>query len=74
MRAGLPEAELFHLAALGPALVEDELIEAARRLLAKGATGDMGLMDPGGGAGPGVPGMEVDLGWFQALEPCAPAG
>ena len=68
LRAGLPEAELFHLAALGPALVEDELIEAALRLLAKGATGDMGLMDPGGGAAPGAPGIEVDLGWFKALD------
>ena len=57
----------FHLAALGPALVEDGLLEAARRQLESGATGDMGLMDPGGGPGPGAPGMEVDLGWFRPL-------
>ena len=66
LRAGLPQAELFHLSALGPALVEDELTEAALRLLAQGATGDMGLMDVSG-PGPRAPGMEVDLGWFRLL-------
>jgi hypothetical protein len=67
LRAGLPQADLFHLSALGPALEGDGLLEAARRLLESGATGDMGLMNPGEGPGPTGPEMEVDLGWFRPL-------
>jgi formylmethanofuran dehydrogenase subunit A len=67
LKAGLPQADLFHLAALGPALAADELTAAAAHLLAQGATGDMGLLAVKDGPQPGAPGLEVDLGWFRPL-------
>ena len=51
LRAHLPEPGAFHLAALGPALTDDDLVEAALAHLEAGATGDLGLMLPGGRAG-----------------------
>ena len=68
--ADLPEPQVFHLAALGPALVADGLLAAALTHLEKGGTADMGLMDPGRGQGLGVPGIQVDLGWFRPLNLC----
>lgn len=67
----LPEPGLFHLAALGPALAEDGLAARAQALLAAGATGDLGLMPPGG-ARRDTPRVRIDLGWFQPLD-LAPA-
>ncbi len=63
LRASLPEPGAFHLAALGPALTDDDLVEAALAHLEAGATGDLGLMLPGPQAGqtpvagPGRPGV-----------------
>ena len=62
LRARLPEPAAFHLAALGPALTDDELMEAALAHLEAGATGDLGLMLPGPrpgrpAAGPDRPGV-----------------
>ena len=63
LRAGLPEPGAFHLAALGPALTADDLVEAALAHLEAGATGDLGLMLPGPrpgqtqAAGPDRPGV-----------------
>jgi len=68
LRAPLPEPGVFHLAALGPALVEDNLLKTALAHLEQGGTADMGLMAPGGGPGSGAPGMQVDLGWFRPLD------
>jgi hypothetical protein len=67
LKAGLPQADLFHLAALGPALAADELTAAAIHLLAQGATGDMGLLAPRDEPPPEAPGLAVDLGWFRPL-------
>ena len=70
LRASLPEAGRFHLAALGPALVEDDLAEAALAHLEQGATGDMGLMVPRHQSGrPEVP-VQIDMGWFRPLDLC----
>jgi len=66
LRAELPEPRAFHLAALGPALREEELLEAALRQLQQGASADMGLMDPFG-AGQAGADIRVDLGWFEPL-------
>ena len=52
LRANLPEPAAFHLAALGPALTDDDLVEAALAHLEAGATGDLGLMLPGRKDGP----------------------
>jgi hypothetical protein len=69
LRAGLPEPRVFHLAALGPALVADDLLEVALAHLERGVSADMGLMvSPAGGSGREAPGLQVDLGWFRPLE------
>jgi formylmethanofuran dehydrogenase subunit A len=67
LRAGLPEPSAFHLAALGPALTEDDLVAAALALLEAGATGDLGLMSPRPQSGPRRP-VRIDLGWFRPLD------
>ena len=67
LRAGLPEPQAFHLAALGPALTEDDLMAAALALLKAGATGDLGLMAARPQAGPRRP-VRLDLGWFRPLD------
>jgi formylmethanofuran dehydrogenase subunit A len=74
LTAGLPQADLFHLAALGPALVADELSAAAADWLAQGATGDMGLLAVREEPPPGAPGLAVDLGWFRPLNLAPAAG
>jgi formylmethanofuran dehydrogenase subunit A len=68
LRAGLPEPQAFHLAALGPALLDDELGSAALAHLAAGATGDLGLMLPNHLAGQTPLPVRIDLGWFNPLD------
>jgi hypothetical protein len=68
LRAPLPNAGAFHLAALGPALTADDLVEAALAHLEAGATGDLGLTLPGGPAGPTPRPVRIDLGWFRLLD------
>jgi len=68
LRASLPEPAAFHLAALGPALTADDLVEAALAHLEAGATGDLGLMLPGRKAGPIRLPVTIDLGWFRPLD------
>jgi hypothetical protein len=68
LRARLPEPRAFHLAALGPALVAEALIDAALRHLEAGATGDLGLGPPGAGTAASAPSVQVDLGWFRPLK------
>ena len=46
LTAGLPSSGRFHLACLGPALVNPEALEKAHRLLAAGVSADMGLLPP----------------------------
>ncbi len=67
LRGGLPEPGAFHLAALGPALTDDGLVEAALAHLEAGATADLGLMGPRTQAGPHRP-VRIDLGWFRPLD------
>ncbi len=67
LRADFPEPAAFHLSALGPALEEDEVREAALAKLESGATADMGLMHPVGPE-PGPHAVRVDMGWFEPLE------
>jgi formylmethanofuran dehydrogenase subunit A len=68
LRTGLPEPESFHLAALGPALTDDDLVEAALAHLETGATGDLGLMCPQAQAGRPRQPVRIDLGWFRPLD------
>jgi formylmethanofuran dehydrogenase subunit A len=68
LRLALPDPPRFHLAALGPALVADELTAAAVALLEQGATGDLGLMAPGGQEHPALLPVRLDLGWFRPLD------
>jgi formylmethanofuran dehydrogenase subunit A len=68
LRARLPEPSAFHLAALGPALKDDELVAAALAHLAAGATGDLGLMVVKPQAGQTHPPVRIDLGWFRPLD------
>jgi formylmethanofuran dehydrogenase subunit A len=67
LRVRLPEPRAFHLAALGPALTDDALVEAALTQLEAGATGDLGLMLPSQLAGHTPVSVRIDLGWFQPL-------
>ncbi len=66
LRAPLPEPGVFHLAALGPALVEDNLLKTALAHLEQGGTADMGLMAPGGGPGLGSTGHAGGPGMVPA--------
>ncbi|MCK9375066.1 MAG: amidohydrolase family protein [Syntrophobacterales bacterium] len=68
LRAGLPEPAAFHLAALGPALTDDDLAAAALALLAAGATGDLGLMSAQPQSGAARLPVRIDLGWYRALD------
>ncbi len=68
LRATLPEPGAFHLAALGPALTDDDLVEAALAHLEAGATGDLGLMLPGPRPGQTRLPVRIDLGGFQPLD------
>lgn len=68
LRARLPEPAAFHLAALGPALTADDLVDAALAHLEAGATGDLGLMLPAPQAGPTRLPVRIDLGWFRPLD------
>ncbi len=68
LRAGLPEPQAFHLAALGPALTDDDLVEAALAHLEAGATGDLGLMLPSLLTGQTPVPVRIDLGWFRPLD------
>jgi formylmethanofuran dehydrogenase subunit A len=68
LRADLPEPAAFHLAALGPALTDDGLVEAALAHLEAGATGDLGLMLPEIAAGKANLPVRMDLGWYNPLD------
>lgn len=68
LRARLPESGAFHLAALGPALTDDELVEAALAQMEAGATADLGLMLPGAPGGQSQLPVCIDLGWFRPLD------
>jgi formylmethanofuran dehydrogenase subunit A len=68
LRAGLPEPQAFHLAALGPALINDNLMEAALTQLEAGATGDLGLMLPSLVSRQTPVPVRIDLGWFNPLD------
>jgi formylmethanofuran dehydrogenase subunit A len=68
LRARLPEPGSFHLAAIGPALTDDDLVEAALAHLEAGATGDLGLMCPQAQTGPRRQPVRIDLGWFRPLD------
>jgi formylmethanofuran dehydrogenase subunit A len=68
LRARLPEPKAFHLAGLGPALTDDELVEAALAQLEAGATADLGLMLPGSQGGQSHLPVRIDLGWFRPLD------
>jgi formylmethanofuran dehydrogenase subunit A len=65
LRLDLPEPNLFHLAALGPALTADDLVDAALGHLEQGTTADLGLISPEVSPAPGA---QVDLGWFKPLD------
>jgi len=73
LRAALPEPRAFHLAALGPALTADDLVEAALAHLEQGTTADWGLIWPR--AYPGINGLpvQVDLGFWRSLSLAPPA-
>jgi formylmethanofuran dehydrogenase subunit A len=68
LRSGLPEPCAFHLAALGPALTDDSLVEAALAQLEAGATGDWGLMLPGPLSGSTPVPVQIDLGGGRPLD------
>lgn len=73
LRASLPEPRAFHLAALGAALKEEELLEAALAHLEQGTTADLGLIWPrevSGGDGVAVQ-MDLGLGRPLSLAPGA---
>jgi hypothetical protein len=73
LQADLPEPRAFHLAALGAALVKDDLKEAALAHLERGASADLGLMLPLAVPGKnGVP-VTMDLGLGRSLD-LAPPG
>jgi Amidohydrolase family len=68
LRSNLPEPAAFHLAAMGPALTDDGLVEAALAHLEAGATGDLGFTLPGRKDGPTRLPVRIDLGWFRPLD------
>jgi hypothetical protein len=68
LRTGLPEPQAFHLAALGPALRDGELVSAALAQIEAGATGDLGLMLPSRVTGQTPVPVRIDLGWFNPLD------
>jgi formylmethanofuran dehydrogenase subunit A len=68
LRTRLPEPGAFHLAALGPALTEDELVDAALAQVEAGATADLGLMLPGAHSGHSQLPVRIELGWFRPLD------
>jgi formylmethanofuran dehydrogenase subunit A len=68
LRACLPKPSAFHLASLGPALMDEELLEAALAHLAAGATGDLGLMLPSPPNEKTPLPVRIDLGWFRPLD------
>ena len=68
LQTGLVEPAAFHLAALGPALTGDALVEAALAQVEAGATADLGLMLPQSPAGHTPVPVRLDLGWFRPLD------
>lgn len=68
LRAPLPDPSAFHLAALGPALAADDLVDAALAQLAAGATGDLGFMLPDHSDGKMISPVLADLGWFKPMD------
>ena len=70
LRQPLPEPAAFHLAALGPALTEVELVQAALNHLEQGGTADLGLMQPSGyESWPNLP-VQINMGFFHPLDLC----
>lgn len=67
LRATLPEPRAFHLAALGPALRDEELLEAALCHLEQGSTGDFGLIRPRAPTRVNGTPVQVDLGLSEPL-------
>ncbi|WP_449244466.1 amidohydrolase family protein [Desulfobacca acetoxidans] len=60
-----PAPQKFHLAALGPALVNDEVMDRASQLLEAGMSADMGLLPPVRQPDSSKLPVKIDLGWFQ---------
>lgn len=70
LQAGLPEPGLFHLAALGPALESEALLDLALANLEAGATADLGLVShPLAAPQERLP-VSLDLGGYRPLELC----
>jgi hypothetical protein len=65
LRGSLPEPRVFHLAALGPALVADDLLPAALCHLEAGTTADLGLINPRALSPPSP--ILIDWGGFRPL-------
>jgi formylmethanofuran dehydrogenase subunit A len=72
LKVPLPQPRAFHLAALGPALADDETLEAALAQLERGATADLGLLPVPEEETEAAP-LWVDLGGFKPLN-LSPAG
>ncbi|MBW1917631.1 MAG: amidohydrolase family protein [Deltaproteobacteria bacterium] len=72
IRLPLPAPTAFHLAALGPALIEDDLVEATLGHLEKGTTVDLGLMPPKGSQNFANLPVQINLGFFHPLNLCPP--
>jgi formylmethanofuran dehydrogenase subunit A len=70
LQASFPNPQAFHLAALGPALHQEDLLTVALSHLEQGTTADMGLIRPHYQLGAvGLP-IRIDLGLFHPLELC----
>jgi formylmethanofuran dehydrogenase subunit A len=68
LAARLPAHPGLHLATVGPALLNQELFDQARRHLENGLSADMGLLPPARPLGlPHLP-VQIDLDWYQPFD------
>ena len=68
LAATLPIHPGLHLTALGPALLNQELLEKAWQHLENGLSADMGLLPLGPPPGPPLLPLKIDLDWFQPFD------